>query len=104
MTLVRGDCRLELLELDIRTVVRVDRELELGIDHLDVGENGLRFGLGGSDVFRRRGPRRACGQHDERRRRYNGESLQVPSHAALFRRTTLEISIARTTPGKLAAA
>ena len=83
-------CRLELLELDVRTVVRVDRELELGIDRLDVGENGLRFGLGGSDVFRRRGPRRTCGQRDERRRRYDGESLQVPSHAALFRRTTLE--------------
>ena len=72
MTLVRGDRRLELLELDVRTVVGVDRELELGIDRLDVGEHGLRFGLGGSDVFRRRGSRSACGQRDERCRRYDG--------------------------------
>ena len=91
VALVRRDRVVELLQLDVRAVVGVDGQLELGVDGSDLGEHGLRLGARSLDlVGRRRARRRRCQRHEHRRAERGGKALRMPTHAARSPRTTLE--------------
>jgi hypothetical protein len=91
VTLVRRDRVLELLELDVRAVVGVDRELQLRVDRLDVREHRLSVCACGLDLVRcRKAGRRRRGQGGQNcRSERSGEAPGPRPHAAVSRRTTL---------------